>query len=162
MIMFTAPASNSTASPTRLPWEPRKPRVTMTESIDYLLFSLIISYLSCGDLTHNNNRMVQSLEQSITRAEHHQSRASPEQSITRAEHHQSRASPEQSITRGQHSISLIFAFIFLEWACWRMTSPAWGSCVPSSSSPWGSSSAWHCARGDAPTVAPPSGRRTNL
>ncbi|CAG03151.1 unnamed protein product, partial [Tetraodon nigroviridis] len=45
-------------------------------------------------------------------------------------------------------------------ASWRMTSPAWGSCVPSSSSRWASSSASRCGRDAAPTAAPPSARGT--
>ncbi|XP_047213823.1 uncharacterized protein LOC124863480 isoform X2 [Girardinichthys multiradiatus] len=47
-----------------------------------------------------------------------------------------------------------------EWVSWRMTSPASGSCVPSSSSLWASSSALRCVRGGVPTVAPPSARGT--
>lgn len=54
---------------------------------------------------------------------------------------------------------LLCAFV-AESGYWRTTSPAWGSFVPSSSSPWVSSSASHCDRDGVPTVAPPLARWT--
>lgn len=57
---------------------------------------------------------------------------------------------------------IIPVYSVAEWGFWRMTSPVWVSCAPSSSSHWASSSASLCARGGAPTVAPPSARGTKL